>query len=163
MGSRCWGPANGLLGLPLDLYLDRLDGECLQFHGCIDGLAGSSKHDRGTRWMALGYMLAHAGVISLSGVIAGFEPGLPAAQLATAKIFMGDVGSPYLGYTFAALPLLARHMATRGVGSAADRSCLICVVLSFPIRLYRLRRLLRGDNVFAAHREHIFSGWSLRG
>jgi UDP-N-acetylmuramyl pentapeptide phosphotransferase/UDP-N-acetylglucosamine-1-phosphate transferase len=78
-----------------------------------------------------------------------------------ARIFMGDVGSAFLGYSFAMLALAA--------GRENPRMCLAGVLLVWPFvfdsAFAFLRRLWKQENVFAAHRSHlcqrlVMSAWS---
>ncbi|MCH2244468.1 MULTISPECIES: MraY family glycosyltransferase [Crocosphaera] len=77
-----------------------------------------------------------------------------------AKIFMGDAGSTVLGATVA-IALLNNHTDMIHAWSA--------VAIIFPLiadAIYTLvRRILKGENIFQAHRSHIYqrlqqSGWS---
>ncbi len=85
----------------------------------------------------------------LAGVV-----GLLLFNLPPAKIFMGDVGSAFLGFTFAGLAILAaRH-------EAAPISFWIMPLLLlhfiFDTTLTMLRRLARGENITCAHRDHLY-------
>ncbi len=75
-----------------------------------------------------------------------------------AKVFMGDVGSTFLGVVFVALVLLAPNSS----------EALACLLVATPILgdpfLCVLRRLMAGQRVFQAHRLHLFqrlhqAGW----
>jgi UDP-N-acetylmuramyl pentapeptide phosphotransferase/UDP-N-acetylglucosamine-1-phosphate transferase len=70
---------------------------------------------------------------------------------------MGDVGSAFLGYTFAAMPFLARAMTD---ADASPRLPLIAVLFVWPFvfdtALTFLRRLVRREHVFSAHRSHLY-------
>ena len=79
----------------------------------IDGLAGLQSVIAGLGWLALGYMLGMPALYLFAGVIAASSLGFLLHNWPPARIFMGDVGSTFLGFTFASLPLLARHMADR--------------------------------------------------
>lgn len=74
-----------------------------------------------------------------------------------AKIFMGDVGSGYIGYTVAVLALAA----------AQDRPGLLAVwlILSglfiIDATVTLARRLIRGEKVYSAHRSHAYQ-WLAR-
>lgn len=70
-----------------------------------------------------------------------------------ATIFLGDVGSGFLGFAFAALPLL--------VPGAARPSAVLFVALSLWLFLADaswtlLRRAARGERLYRAHREHLY-------
>jgi UDP-N-acetylmuramyl pentapeptide phosphotransferase/UDP-N-acetylglucosamine-1-phosphate transferase len=71
-----------------------------------------------------------------------------------AKIFMGDIGSAFLGFTFATLAV---------IGSSLDMGRLSFYVV--PMLLFHFifdtfftftRRLVRGENVLLAHRTHLY-------
>ena len=81
-----------------------------------------------------------------------------------ARIFMGDVGSTFLGFTFAAAPLLS---APDHRPELATFSVVAVLPFVTDATLTLLRRLLRGDAVWQAHREHLYQrlvrgGWSHR-
>lgn len=79
------------------------------------------------------------------------------------RIFMGDTGSQFLGFSFASLAVLA---STDGFGGV---SIFVVPILFLPFIfdvLYTLaRRAWRGKNLSQAHREHLYqllhqSGWT---
>lgn len=95
------------------------------------------------------------------GPLAGAVLGFLAWNWSPARVFMGDVGSTWLGAVFAGLvlqqpePALAAELLVVGLPLLADP--LVCV----------LRRLADGQPVFQAHRLHLFqrlqqAGWSHR-
>jgi UDP-GlcNAc:undecaprenyl-phosphate GlcNAc-1-phosphate transferase len=71
-----------------------------------------------------------------------------------ARIFMGDVGSAFLGFTFAVLAIIAARY------DHSHTSFLVMPLLLFNV-IYDtfftfVRRLLRGDRVHEAHRTHLY-------
>ncbi|MFZ5571260.1 MAG: glycosyltransferase family 4 protein [Thermodesulfobacteriota bacterium] len=71
-----------------------------------------------------------------------------------ARLFMGDVGSAFLGFVFATLAIIgAAH-------ESAHTSFLVMPLLLFHFifdtSFTFIRRLLRRENVFAAHRTHLY-------
>ena len=71
-----------------------------------------------------------------------------------ARVFMGDVGSAFLGFVFAVLAIIAANH------DASHTSFLVMPLLLFNF-IYDtfftfLRRLLRGERVFDAHRVHLY-------
>lgn len=108
------------------------------------------------------------GLVTAAGIaLAGWDPLASAAAAALAgaclgflyfnwspaRVFLGDSGSALLGFAFAALPLTA---------GAADRPrAVLFVSLSLWLFLADAtwtigRRLALGQNVLAAHREHVY-------
>jgi len=72
-----------------------------------------------------------------------------------AKIFMGDVGSAFLGYIFAVLPLLFLYLAPEQTKSISV-GVLFCWVFIFDAIFTFVKRALRRENVLAAHRGHLY-------
>ncbi|MCC7512038.1 MAG: glycosyl transferase family 4, partial [Anaerolineae bacterium] len=69
-----------------------------------------------------------------------------------ARIFMGDVASTFLGFTFAVLPLMSAH---RG-GDALMFGTAILWTFIMDAGVTFLRRAAKRENVFAAHRTHLY-------
>ena len=71
-----------------------------------------------------------------------------------AKIFMGDVGSAFLGFSFAALAIIAARY------DLGHTSLFVMPLLLFHFIFDALftivRRLMSGDNVFQGHRTHLY-------
>ena len=122
----------------------------------IDGLAGLQGVIAGLGWSALAFLLEMPALYLFGIVTAAASLGFLVNNWPPATIFMGDVGSAFLGYTFAALPLLARHMASGSWDLLPIAAVLFVWFFIFDSLLTRLRRLARGENVLAPHREHLF-------
>jgi Fuc2NAc and GlcNAc transferase len=75
-----------------------------------------------------------------------------------AKIFMGDVGSGYIGYTIAVLALGAFRENAPSLSVWLILSGVFIVDASVTL----LRRLARRERVFAAHRSHAYQWLSRR-
>lgn len=74
-----------------------------------------------------------------------------------AKIFMGDVGSGYIGYAVAALALAA----TRSGGTALFIWLILGGLFVSDATVTLIRRLARGEKVYQAHRSHAYQ-WLAR-
>jgi Fuc2NAc and GlcNAc transferase len=74
-----------------------------------------------------------------------------------ARIFMGDVGSGYLGYVIAVLAVAA----TRENPAALWIWLILGGVFFVDATVTLLRRLLRGDRIYEAHRSHAYQ-WLAR-
>jgi len=121
----------------------------------IDGIAASE----GVFIAAVGAMLSPAGasLSSAAWVIAASCCGFLLWNWPPAKIFMGDVGSGYLGYVLAVLGLRAAH-------ENADALWVWLIlggVFLLDATLTLLRRALRGERVYQAHRSHAYQ-WLAR-
>jgi UDP-N-acetylmuramyl pentapeptide phosphotransferase/UDP-N-acetylglucosamine-1-phosphate transferase len=69
-----------------------------------------------------------------------------------ARIFMGDVGSAFLGYSFAAVTLLGAQVHPR----LALVGLLLLWPFVFDTLFTMVRRWRRGENIFQAHRSHLY-------
>lgn len=122
----------------------------------IDGLAGLQAVIAGLGWLALGLMLNMPALFLFSGVIAFSSLGFLFHNWTPANIFMGDVGSAFLGFTFAALPLLARNMANYAWDLLPIAAALFVWFFLFDSVITLFRRAIRGERIWIAHREHFF-------
>ena len=129
----------------------------------IDGLAGLQAVIAGLGWLVLGYILQMHGIFLFSGVIAVSSLGFLIHNWNPAKIFMGDVGSAFIGFTFAALPLIARVKASKNPDLLPIAAVLFVWFFLFDSVVTILRRAVRGEKIWQAHREHLFQRLTLSG
>jgi UDP-N-acetylmuramyl pentapeptide phosphotransferase/UDP-N-acetylglucosamine-1-phosphate transferase len=123
----------------------------------IDGLAGLQAVIAGLGWMLLCGILGIPSLFLFSGVIAAASLGFLFHNWKPANIFMGDVGSAFLGFTFAALPLLARVTNQSKSWDLLPIAALLFVwFFLFDSVITLLRRAVRGEKIWVAHREHLF-------
>lgn len=133
----------------------------VNFMDGLDGLVASCL----ALWLALAALLLPAGSLwMLAAAVLGFLVW----NWSPARLFMGDVGSTYLGAVLAGGLLMAAQRAAAGAGSAV----LLALALA-PLPLLAdafsclLRRLLAGQRLWQAHRLHLYqrlqrAGWSHR-
>jgi len=121
----------------------------------IDGIAASEA----VFVTCVGALLSAAGggVTDAAGVFAGACAGFLLWNWPPAKIFLGDVGSGYLGYVIAVLALAA----TRENPVALWAWLILGGVFFVDATVTLLRRLLRGERVHEAHRGHAYQ-WLAR-
>jgi UDP-N-acetylmuramyl pentapeptide phosphotransferase/UDP-N-acetylglucosamine-1-phosphate transferase len=127
----------------------------------IDGLAGGQAFVAATWWTAFAVAAGMTGVATLALAVAAASAGFLLHNWAPARIFMGDVGSAFLGYTFAVLPLFA--LEERGRWVALLGGALALWPFLFDGTLTIVRRLLRGENIFRAHRSHLYQRLVIHG
>ncbi len=155
----------GAAALPLTVFWIVGMTNAFNFMDGIDGIAGLTA-------------AAVGGVLTLAAAEVG---GVPAAVVAAslmagslgfltsnwppAKVFMGDIGSTFCGFTIAVFPLLVPPSARSGLVP-------IVVVAMWPFlcdaSLTLVKRLLRRENILEQHRGHLYqrlvlAGWSHRG
>lgn len=122
----------------------------------IDGLAALQAVIAASGWMVLGFLLSMPALYLFSAIIASASLGFLVHNLSSSRIFMGDVGSAFLGFTFAALPLLARNMATYAWDLLPIAAVLFVWFFLFDSVITLVGRGLRGKKIWIAHREHLF-------
>jgi UDP-N-acetylmuramyl pentapeptide phosphotransferase/UDP-N-acetylglucosamine-1-phosphate transferase len=124
----------------------------------IDGIAGSQAVIAGLGWLVVGIIGGNLHALLLGTGVAAASLGFLIHNWPPARVFMGDVGSAFLGFTFAALPLL---LMKNGEGSIfAAQTPLLGAAFVWPFVLDTLatlvHRLIRGEKVWKAHREHYY-------
>lgn len=122
----------------------------------IDGIAGLQALIVAASWLALGYFFEMPVIFYFCGVIAASSCGFLVHNWPPATVFMGDVGSAFLGFTFAAMPLLATKQTSRSLHLFAFSGLIFLWFFIFDSIVTFAYRLAHGRNVFKAHREHIY-------
>jgi UDP-N-acetylmuramyl pentapeptide phosphotransferase/UDP-N-acetylglucosamine-1-phosphate transferase len=118
----------------------------------IDGMAGGVALSAGIGWMWLASNTHNAFAFWVALAITAGSLGFLGHNWSPAKIFMGDVGSTFLGYSFAVLPLISSDQS----GDALMLGTLLMWPIIMDAGVTFIGRLLRRENVFAAHRSHLY-------
>jgi UDP-N-acetylmuramyl pentapeptide phosphotransferase/UDP-N-acetylglucosamine-1-phosphate transferase len=118
----------------------------------IDGLAGGVAFAGGLGWMLLATNAHSPFAFWIALAVAASSLGFLGHNWSPAKIFMGDVASTFLGYTFAVLPLLSSDKS----GDALMLGTLLMWTFIMDAGVTFIRRALQRQNVFAAHRTHLY-------
>jgi Fuc2NAc and GlcNAc transferase len=132
----------------------------------IDGLAGVQGLVAGLAWAFAGWLLEVPVVTGLGLALAGGCAGFLGHNWSPAKIFMGDVGSAFLGYLFGVIPLLALGAADPERGGRLPVFAALAVGPFLADGIYTfLRRAWRREPVWKPHRSHLYqrlvqAGWS---
>lgn len=140
----------GWLGTPLAVLWVLAVVNFFNFLDGIDGLAALQ-----ATVTAAGILVAawDPPLALLAGALAGAAAGFLPFNWAPASIFLGDVGSYFLGFALAALPLAA----PAGERSSAVLFVALSLWLFLADATWTLaRRALRGERVHEAHREHLY-------
>lgn len=140
------------LGLPLTLLWIIGLTNAYNFMDGIDGIAGGQAVVAGLGWILLGWLDSQPLVATLGLLLAASSLGFLGHNWSPARIFMGDVGSAFLGYTFAVLPIVASQHDPR----FAFAGVLLVWPFVFDTTFTFLRRLLHREKVFTAHRSHLY-------
>ena len=118
----------------------------------IDGIAGGQAVVAGFAWVVAGDLLGSRFEAVIGALIAGAAIGFLMHNWHPARIFMGDVGSGTLGFLFAWLAVES--------GMRDPRLPVAGLVFVWPFifdtAFTLVCRLIRRENVFQAHRSHIY-------
>ena len=144
----------GWLGLPIMLLWIVGLINAYNFMDGIDGLAAGQAVIGGVFWMTVGWQSGAELIIWLGMLIASASFGLLLHNWPPARIFMGDVASGFLGFSFAVLPLMAK--VGEGQESLLGVGALFVWPFIFDTTFTFLQRLRRRENVFLAHRSHLY-------
>jgi UDP-N-acetylmuramyl pentapeptide phosphotransferase/UDP-N-acetylglucosamine-1-phosphate transferase len=143
-----WVAPIGIVGV-LNIY-NFMDG--------IDGIAGVQAVAAGVTWTLIGGALKSDAAMILGCCLTAAALGFLTLNWSPAKIFMGDAGSTVLGFFFAVAPLLVWIEGKRQPSlwrlwvAAALALWPFLVDGTFTI----LRRLRKRENIFKAHRTHLY-------
>ena len=122
----------------------------------IDGIAGAQAITAGIGWFIVGKMLGHDEVAIYGGILAFSCAGFLIHNWQPAKVFMGDVGSAFLGFTFAVMPLLTQKKDNEESQILSLIVILLVWFFVFDSVYTFFRRLIKREKVWNAHREHIY-------
>lgn len=139
------GPVLGALGI---VWLTNL----YNFMDGIDGIAAGQALVAGAAGATLLLVRDLPALAGLAAALAGAGAGFLVWNWAPARIFMGDVGSGYLGYMFGTLAVASENAA--GPPVLAWAVLLGVFVVDATVTL--VRRMLRGEPWYVAHRAHAY-------
>jgi UDP-N-acetylmuramyl pentapeptide phosphotransferase/UDP-N-acetylglucosamine-1-phosphate transferase len=155
----------GLVGLPLTFLWIVGFTNAFNFMDGIDGIAAAQATVAGLWWFVFGWLSLQPLLLVLGLCLACSSFGFLVHNWPPARIFMGDVGSVFLGYTFAMLPIMAND--SLGPDGPWDGSFLAGILITWPFLLDTtftfLRRLYNGEDVLRSHRTHIYQRLSIAG
>jgi len=149
------------LGIPLAFVWIVGLTNAYNFMDGIDGIAAVQAIIAGAGWFVIGHIEGQSESAWLGLSLAASSAGFLIHNWSPARIFMGDVGSAFLGFSFAFLAVKAGRENPRLVVAGV----LLVWPFVFDATFTFLRRLKNRENVFAAHRSHLYqrlviAGWS---
>ncbi len=120
----------------------------------IDGIAALSAVCAGLAWTLLMWLEGQTALTVTALLVTMTSLAFLWHNAPPALIFMGDVGSTFLGFTFAAFPLLAYEV----LGDMRLWVTGLCFVVPFVLDggYTILCRLRRRERIWTAHRTHIY-------
>lgn len=127
----------------------------------IDGIAGTQAVTAGAGWCFLLLVENQHGLALLSVLVAATSFGFLRLNLAPALIFMGDVGSTFLGFTFAGIPILG--FAQFGNDKLLCTGAIFVLPFLFDSFFTIIRRAINGENILRSHRSHLYQRLVIKG
>ena len=118
----------------------------------IDGLAAAEAVSVGVAGVVLMNVLNQPEMAIIPLLLVATSAGFLVWNWAPAKIFMGDVGSNFLGFSFAAFALVSENTGSLPVLGWLGLALLFIVDATMTLA----RRLVRGEKVYTAHRQHAY-------
>lgn len=122
----------------------------------IDGIAGIQAIVAAGGWMTIAYFLELQGLMIFCAAIAASVAGFLVHNWSPARIFMGDVGSAFLGFTFGSLPLLVARGSRLASGWLFATAIIILWPFIFDTAYTLLRRIARRERLWEAHKGHLY-------
>lgn len=154
----------GLAAWPLTILWIAGLTNAFNFMDGIDGIAGITAAVAGLVLAAVAAGCRSPAVGGIAAAFAAAAGGFLVWNWQPARIFMGDVGSAFCGFMLATLPLaLPRESIPAALPIAIAPLCPF--ILDTGLTL--VRRLVARENIFQAHRSHLYqrlviAGWSHR-
>lgn len=160
-GGAVW--SLGWLSSPFTLFWVVGLTNAYNFMDGIDGLAGGQAVIAAAIMAWLGQVRGVSGITLAMTVLAGSVLGFLLHNWPPAKIFMGDVGSAFLGFTFAGWAVLAG--GTRSSPLPFLAWVVVLAPFVFDTVATLISRIMRRQRWYEAHREHFYQrlirrGWS---
>ena len=133
----------------------------LNLYNFMDGIDGIASVETVTTALGVAALCVLNGYAQwgwLLAALAASVTGFGMINWPPAKIFMGDVGSGFLGYTLGALALLT------AANGSVPLWCWVILLAVFVVdaSVTLVRRALRGQRVYEAHRSHAYQILSRR-
>jgi UDP-N-acetylmuramyl pentapeptide phosphotransferase/UDP-N-acetylglucosamine-1-phosphate transferase len=93
---------------------------------------------------------------SLGAILLGACAGFLAFNWQPAKVFMGDVGSTFLGFTFAVFPLIDSTKTSESGVAPLTIAIIFLWLFLFDTAFTRLLQIIKLMPFWKAHREHLY-------
>jgi UDP-N-acetylmuramyl pentapeptide phosphotransferase/UDP-N-acetylglucosamine-1-phosphate transferase len=144
-----------LLALPLAFIYVTVLTNVYNFMDGIDGLAAAQAIIAGIALAIAGAEVKNPVVETGGGLLAAASAGFLVFNVPPARLFMGDVGSTFLGFSFAGLTLLG-NIGVGGGRLPIEFGVVILAPFLFDSLVTLARRIVRGERWYAAHRSHYY-------
>jgi len=129
----------------------------------IDGIAGAQAVTASVGWLLIAARLDDSLIVFFAMAILASSLGFLVHNWPPATIFMGDAGSAFLGFTFAAMPLLVRSPDDIWPGILPWLTLALVWLFVFDSVVTVLGRLVRREKIWQAHRSHLYQRMVING
>ncbi len=144
-----------LAALPLAFLWIAVVTNVYNFMDGIDSLATAQAIVAGAAMALAGIAVRNPLVATGAALLAAASAGFLLYNLPPARLFMGDVGSTFLGFSFAGLSLLG-NLGVGGGRLPVEFGLVVLAPFLFDSLSTLARRILRGERWYAAHRTHYY-------
>jgi UDP-N-acetylmuramyl pentapeptide phosphotransferase/UDP-N-acetylglucosamine-1-phosphate transferase len=141
--------------LPLAFVWVALVTNVYNFMDGIDGLAATQAVVGGVALAVAGVYVANPLIAICGALLAAASAGFLVHNLPPARLFMGDVGSTFLGFNFAGLSLLG-NLGVGGGRLPIEFGVVILAPFLFDSIVTLVLRIARGERWYEAHRSHYY-------
>ncbi|MBI5417231.1 glycosyltransferase family 4 protein [Candidatus Poribacteria bacterium] len=141
----------GIFAFPLTIFWLVAMTNIYNFMDGIDGLSGGYGVIIAFFMLYFAFKAQNSNLIFMTLLLAGACIGFTFLNFPPAKIFMGDVGSTFLGFTFA---FLAIKLSNNGIELLGFIILLGAFIFDTSITL--VRRIINGEKWFMSHRSHYY-------
>ena len=122
----------------------------------IDGIAGIQGVGAALGWLFLGMAIGSSSIALFAAILLGSCGGFLLFNWPPAKVFMGDVGSTFLGFTFASFPLIGdSDRSPIGYYGLAAAMVFLWLFL-FDTIFTRTRQVVKLKRFWLPHRDHLY-------
>jgi UDP-N-acetylmuramyl pentapeptide phosphotransferase/UDP-N-acetylglucosamine-1-phosphate transferase len=154
-----WSFDLGGAAIPLSVLLLVGLTNVYNFMDGADGMAGAQSFVAGLGWIGVAYVVRDPQIGIVGAVIATASLGFLFFNWSPASVFMGDVGSAFLGFVLATLSIL---VAPRSPATATAGMLFVWPFL-FDTSFTLILRASRRENLLCAHRTHLYQRLVLTG
>ena len=154
----------GFAGIILGLIWITGSTNIYNFMDGVDGIASVQALSASAGWIIFAVIWNNSDLLAINLFILSGVAAFMMFNWSPAKIFMGDVGSLFLGFTFGAMPFLAAYtVESLTIGMAVWIGGLLLWPFLFDGAFTIFRRLYNGENIFQAHRSHLYQKMNIAG
>ncbi len=130
----------------------------------VDGIASVQLFGVASGWMILGWLWNEPLLFSINLILFISVLAFLIYNWSPAKIFMGDAGSLYLGFICASMPFLGAYISdAHEIRDTLWYGLLLLWPFLFDGTFTLFRRFFKGENIFKAHRSHLYQRLNILG